>query len=60
MNAIGGTGAASGTGTSSSSGGQGNQQLQQSFNDAMSQAQQTLAISTSGQAQLNALRARPQ
>jgi hypothetical protein len=40
--------------------GSGNQQLQASFAQAQQEAQQTLSISVSGQAQLNALRARPQ
>ncbi len=39
--------------------GSGNAQLQQSFQQAISEASQTLSISVSGQAQLNALRARP-
>jgi hypothetical protein len=42
-----------------SAAGGGNAQLQQSFQQAISEASQTLAISVTGQAQLNALRARP-
>jgi hypothetical protein len=39
---------------------QGNMQLQQAFDTALAQAQNTLIISTYGEANLNALRARPQ
>jgi hypothetical protein len=52
----GGPGQSAGTSGSSSSG---NAQLQQAFNSALQQAQQTLSISTTGQANLNALRSRP-
>jgi hypothetical protein len=38
----------------------GNQALQSSFAEAQREAQETLDISIKGQAQLNALRARPQ
>jgi hypothetical protein len=38
----------------------GNQALQASFAEAQREAQETLDISIKGQAQLNALRARPQ
>jgi hypothetical protein len=40
--------------------GSGNQALQASFAEAQREAQQTLSVSVIGQAQLNALRARPQ
>jgi hypothetical protein len=45
--------------TSTSNTDSGNQQLQDAFNYALAQAQQTLQISTIGNAQLGALRARP-
>lgn len=45
--------------TSTSNTDAGNQQLQDAFNYALAQAQQTLQISTVGNAQLGALRARP-
>jgi hypothetical protein len=48
--------AAGGAGTGQ---GSGNAQLQQAFQQAIQEASATLAISVSGQAQLNALRARP-
>lgn len=50
-----GTAAAAGGGA----GGSGNAALQQSFQQAIGEASQTLSISVTGQAQLNALRARP-
>ena len=40
--------------------GSGNSALAASFQQAQQEAQQTLSISVTGQAQLNALRARPQ
>ena len=51
--------ATSDTSSSTSNSNAGNQQLQDAFNYAMAQAQQTLQISTIGNAQLGALRARP-
>lgn len=51
--------AGGGAGGAGAAGG-GNAQLQQAFNTAIQQAGETLSISTAGQAQLNALRARPQ
>ena len=54
--AAGATGGAAG-GASASGGG--NAQLQASFQQAIGEAAQTLSISVTGQAQLNALRARP-
>jgi hypothetical protein len=53
-----GTGTANAGATTNASGG-GNQQLQQSFQQAINEASRTLAVSVTGQAQLNALRARP-
>lgn len=47
------------TGGRASASGGGNAELQKSFQQAISEASQTLAISVTGQAQLNALRARP-
>lgn len=55
--AVTGGGAAGGAAASASGGG--NAQLQQSFQQAISEASQTLSISVTGQAQLNALRSRP-
>jgi hypothetical protein len=55
-------GAAGATGTAAAAGGaggSGNAALQQSFQQAIGEASQTLSISVTGQAQLNALRARP-
>ena len=55
-------GAASATGTAAAAGdssGSGNSALQQSFKQAIDEASKTLSISVTGQAQLNALRARP-
>lgn len=46
-------------GASGTSSGSGNSQLAQSFQQAIAEASATLAISVTGQAQLNALRARP-
>jgi hypothetical protein len=46
-------------GTAGTGGGSGNAQLQQAFQQAIQEAASTLSISVSGQAQLNALRARP-
>lgn len=57
VNGVGANAAAGGGG--GVSGGGGNDELSQAFNQAITQAQQTLAISTQGQATLNALRARP-
>lgn len=51
--------AAGTTGTTASAGGGGNSQLSQAFQQAINEASQTLSISVTGQAQLNALRARP-
>lgn len=48
----GGGGAAGGTGS-------GNSELKASFDQAKQEASETLKISVTGQAQLNALRARP-
>lgn len=53
------TGAQGGT-AGGGTAGAGNGQLQAAFDTAIQQASQTLTISTNGQAQLNALRARPQ
>jgi hypothetical protein len=47
------------TGAGGTSSGGGNAQLAQAFQQAISEASATLSISVSGQAQLNALRARP-
>ncbi len=52
------TGATTTNATATATGG-GNEQLQQSFQQAIKEASETLAISVTGQAQLNALRARP-
>ncbi len=63
MNPTGTTGINGGSGTGGDNGAsaaQGNEQLQQAFNTALTQAQNTLIISTYGEANLNALRARPQ
>jgi hypothetical protein len=58
-----GTGAAGAAGAAggadASGGGSGNAALQDSFKQAIGEASQTLSISVTGQAQLNALRARP-
>ena len=48
-----------GGGTNATTAGSGNAQLSQSFQQAIGEASQTLSISVTGQAQLNALRARP-
>jgi hypothetical protein len=47
------------TGAAGTSSGSGNAQLAQSFQQAIAEASATLSISVTGQAQLNALRARP-
>ena len=47
------------TGAGGTSSGGGNAQLAQAFQQAIGEASATLSISVSGQAQLNALRARP-
>jgi hypothetical protein len=57
--ASGGAGGAAAGGVAGGGAGSGNQQLQQAFQTAIGEAQQTLAVSTQGQAVLNALRARP-
>ncbi len=60
MSSVTDTSSTNSTGSSSSTtSSTGNQQLQQAFNDALTQAQATLTISTTGNANLNALRARP-
>lgn len=46
-------------GTTATATGSGNSQLSQAFQQAINEASQTLSISVVGQAQLNALRARP-
>ena len=47
------------TGSTSTTSGSGNSTLSASFQQAINEASQTLSISVTGQAQLNALRARP-
>lgn len=53
------TQAAGGAAGTNAAGGGGNDKLQESFSKAIDEASKTLAISVEGQAQLNALRARP-
>ena len=52
-------GAAAAGGAAAGQAGSGNAQLSESFQKAINEASETLSISVSGQAQLNALRARP-
>lgn len=61
MEKLGATMGAQGAGGGQGAGGAGggNGQLQAAFDQAIQQASETLAISTKGQATLNALRARP-
>lgn len=54
-----GTATSAGGATASTGGASGNATLQQAFQQAIGEATQTLSISVTGQAQLNALRARP-
>lgn len=54
-----GAGGAGGATASANASGSGNNQLSDAFQQAINEASQTLSISVTGQAQLNALRARP-
>lgn len=52
-------GAGGAGGATAGGAGSGNNQLSDAFQQAINEASQTLSISVTGQAQLNALRARP-
>ena len=59
VNAVKGRGGAGGASASASASGGGNDELKKTFEQAIKEASETMSISVTGQAQLNALRARP-